>query len=295
MGNKHKRLSSDSLFEFFNAVILIAAFLIVVYPLVYVFSSSFSSARAVMAGRVRLLPIEPTLAGYRAVFSDPMILSGYANTLFYTVVGTSLNIAMTIMAAYPLSRKDFKAGGFIMVAFTFTMFFSGGMIPTYLLINKLGWINHRIVMIVPVALSVYNVIIARAFFKANVPDELHDAAKIDGCSDFRFLGSVVLPISKSIIAVLLLFYAVNHWNSFFTGFLYLSDRKLYPLQLVLRQILLANDSSAAMNLDAAAVREGLNELLKYALIVVASVPVLCLYPFIQKYFVKGVLIGSIKG
>jgi ABC-type sugar transport system, permease component len=292
---KAPKINSDSAFELVNAIILVVLVFLVAYPLIYVLACSFSSVRAVMSGSVRLLPKEPSIAGYKAVFADPSILSGYANTVFYTLVGTCVNIAMTIMAAYPLSRKDFKAGGFIMVAFTFTMFFSGGMIPTYLLINRLGWINHRIVMILPVAMSVFNVIIARTYFSQNIPGELLEAARLDGCSDFRFLASVVLPLSKSIIAVLFLFYAVNHWNSFFTGFLYLTDRKLYPLQLVLRQILLANDASAAMNLDAAAAREGLAELMKYALIVVASLPVLCLYPFIQRYFVKGVMIGSVKG
>jgi putative aldouronate transport system permease protein len=170
------------------------------------------------------------------------------------------------------------------------------MIPTYILISKLGWINKRIVMIIPVALTVYNVIITRTYFQTNIPDEMLEAAQLDGCSDMKFLVKIVLPLSKSIIAVITLFYAVSHWNSFFNAFMYLNDRRLYPLQLVLRQILLANDiSSGMMNLDKAAALEGMRELLRYALIVVASVPVLCLYPFIQKYFVRGIMVGSIKG
>jgi ABC-type sugar transport system, permease component len=264
--------------------------------MIFVVSNSFSSTRAVMAGRVWLLPVDFTLAGYKAVFANRMIVTGYANTIFYTGLGTLVNIAMTIAAAYPLSRKDFKAKNFIMLAFTFTMFFSGGMIPTYMLISNLGWINHRIVMIVPVALTVYNVIITRTYFQTTIPDEMLEAAQIDGCSDFKFLFSIVLPLSKAIIAVITLFYAVNHWNSFFNAFMYLNDKSLYPLQLVLRQILLASDIDSSMtNLSEAAAMEGLKELLKYALIVVASFPVLCLYPLIQKYFVKGVMIGSVKG
>jgi multiple sugar transport system permease protein/putative aldouronate transport system permease protein len=286
----------DLLFDTMNTLFLSIALLVTVYPIIFIISSSFSKTSAVMSGSVWLFPVGFTLDGYRAVFTNDMILTGYANTVFYTAAATLLNIAMTIAAAYPLSRKDFRARNPIMLAFTFTMFFSGGMIPTYMLINSLGWINHRIVMIVPVAMTVYNVIITRTFFQSTIPDELLEAARIDGCSDIRFLLSVVIPISKAIIAVIALFYAVSHWNSFFNAFMYLNDKNLYPLQLVLRQILLANDISSGMtNLDAQAAKEGLSELLKYALIVVASVPVLCMYPFIQKYFVKGVMIGSVKG
>lgn len=286
----------DRLFNFVNTIFLSFVLIVALYPIIFVISNSFSETSAVMSGSVWLFPVGFTLDGYRAVFTDSMILTGYANTIFYTTVATMLNIVMTIAAAYPLSRKDFRARNPIMLAFTFTMFFSGGMIPTYMLINNLGWINHRIAMIVPVAMTVYNVIITRTFFQSTIPDELLEAARIDGCSDIKFLMSIVIPVSKAIIAVITLFYAVSHWNSFFNAFMYLNDKKLYPLQLVLRQILLANDASSGINnLDAQAAKEGLSELLKYALIVVASVPVLCLYPFIQKYFVKGVMIGSIKG
>jgi multiple sugar transport system permease protein/putative aldouronate transport system permease protein len=286
----------DRLFNFVNTIFLSFVLIVALYPIIFVISNSFSETSAVMSGSVWLFPVGFTLDGYRAVFTDSMILTGYANTIFYTTVATMLNIVMTIAAAYPLSRKDFRARNPIMLAFTFTMFFSGGMIPTYMLINNLGWINHRIAMIIPVAMTVYNVIITRTFFQSTIPDELLEAARIDGCSDIKFLMSIVIPVSKAIIAVITLFYAVSHWNSFFNAFMYLNDKKLYPLQLVLRQILLANDASSGINnLDAQAAKEGLSELLKYALIVVASVPVLCLYPFIQKYFVKGVMIGSIKG
>lgn len=287
---------ADKIYNLINTFFLAIILIIVVYPMIFVVSNSFSSTKAVMAGRVWLFPIDFNIDGYKAVFSNDQVVTGYINTLFYTTVGTMVNIVMTVTAAYPLSRKDFKARNVILLLFTFTMFFSGGMIPTYILISKLGWINKRIVMIIPVALTVYNVIITRTYFQTNIPDEMLEAAQLDGCSDMKFLVKIVLPLSKSIIAVITLFYAVSHWNSFFNAFMYLNDRRLYPLQLVLRQILLANDiSSGMMNLDKAAALEGMRELLRYALIVVASVPVLCLYPFIQKYFVRGIMVGSIKG
>jgi multiple sugar transport system permease protein/putative aldouronate transport system permease protein len=290
-------MRGDRLFYFVNDSLLLFAFLLVLYPIVFVFSASFSSPQAVTAGRVWLLPVEPTLEGYRAVFNHDPVLTGYANTVFYTVFGTAFNVFMTVIAAYPLSRKDFRARHVIIVLYTFTMLFSGGLIPTYLLISALGLLDQRLVMILPTGIGVWNLIITRTYFQHTISDDLLDAAKIDGCSDMRFLWKVVLPISPAILAVLTLFYAVGHWNQFFNAFLYLSSEDKFPLQLVLRDILILNESVSQDYIDPAEVelRRGLAELLKYSLIIVASLPVWLVYPFIQKHFVKGVMIGSLKG
>jgi multiple sugar transport system permease protein/putative aldouronate transport system permease protein len=289
----------DRLFYIINDVLLVLFVVPVVYPLVYVVSSSLSSPVATMTGQVVLWPVEPTLRAYREVFSYPPIMTGYKNTVIYVVVGTLLNVVLTVLAAYPLSRRDFKGRSVLMLVFAFTMFFSGGLIPRYILVSKLGLINTRLAMILPSALSVYNVIITRTFFQHSIPEELLEAAKIDGCSDFRFLTLVVLPLSSAILAVITLFYAVFHWNAFLDAFLFLSKRSLLPLQLILREILILNQIDAGMlagvDVEALEQREGMVQILKYASIVVASVPVLMIYPFIQRYFVKGVMIGSLKG
>lgn len=266
------------------------------YPLIYIVSSSFSSADAVTAGEVWLWPVDFSLEGYKAVFAYKQIWTGYGNSLFYMIVGTFINITLTILAAYPLSRKDFYGRNFFMLLFLFTMLFSGGLIPNYLLVKELGMLNTRWAMIIPNAMSVFNVIITRTYFKMTIPDELHEAAKMDGCSDFRFLAKVVLPLSGPIIAVMGLFYAVGHWNAFFNALIYLRDQDYYPLQLVLNNILVQNEVDPEMFIDveSQAAIAGLRELLKYSLIVVASIPVLVIYPFVQKHFVKGVMIGSLK-
>jgi putative aldouronate transport system permease protein len=290
----------DRIFMIFNNLLLVIAFLLVAYPLIYIISSSLSSTSAVLAGRVTFFPVEPTLKGYKAVFENKHILTGYSNSILYTIFGTLINVIVTLLAAYPLSRVDFKQRNFFMFLFTFTMFFNGGLIPTYILINQLGMINTRWVMIIPTALSVWNMIITRTYFQSTISTELLEAAQIDGCGDFKFFGIVVLPLSKSIIAVITLFYAVGHWNAFFNGFIYLSKKDLFPLQLILREILILNQIDSTMitnvvNVEEMAAKEGLRELLKYSVIIVASIPVLCIYPFVQKHFVKGVMIGSIKG
>lgn len=290
----------DMVFILAYNIFLAFVLVIVLYPLIYIISSSFSSPGAVTSGKVWLLPMEPSIAGYKAVFAYKDIWTGYANSLFYAFFGTTLNVVLTIAAAYPLSRKDFKARNAIMVLFTFTMFFNGGLIPTYLLVDKLGMIDTRAAMILPSALSVWNVIITRTFFQANISNELLEAAKLDGCSDIRFITRIVVPLSGAIIAVITLFYAVGHWNSFFSAFIFLKDNKLMPLQIKLRTILILNQVDPSMmtgnvNIDEMDRRANLRELLKYSLIIVASFPVLCVYPFVQKYFVKGIMIGSIKG
>jgi putative aldouronate transport system permease protein len=294
-----QKTQGDKIFDAVNYALLTIVLVIILYPLIYVFSSSFSSTSAVMAGRVWLLPVEPTLRGYKAISEHKYILSGYANSFYYMFFGTIVNVIMTIMAAYPLSRKDFKARNLIMGLFVFTMFFGGGMIPTYILINQLGLINKRLVMIIPGALSVWNVIITRTYFQTNISDELLEAAQLDGCSDIKFILQVVIPLSGAIIAVITLFYAVGHWNAFFNAFIYLHDKNLFPLQLILREVLILSEIDVSMiasvRMEEIEAREGIKELLKYSLIVAASLPVLCMYPFVQKYFVKGVMIGAIKG
>ncbi|MEA4822823.1 MAG: carbohydrate ABC transporter permease [Clostridiaceae bacterium] len=291
----------DRLFYTINYIFLTGIFIIVLYPLIYIVSCSFSNPQAVVAGRVWLLPIQPTLAGYKTIFENSSVITGYANTLFYTASGTLLALIMTILAAYPLSRKDFALGNAIMMIFTFTMYFGGGLIPTYLLVQDLKLSNTRMVMIILGSLSVYNIIVMRTFFKTNIPSELLEAAQVDGCSDYRFLWSIALPLSKAVIAVITLFYAVGYWNSWFNALIYISDRSKYPLQMILREILILNKvdaemlASGQMTTEDIAIKQNMYELLKFSLIIVASLPVLCVYPFIQRYFVKGIMIGAIKG
>ncbi|MEC0176989.1 carbohydrate ABC transporter permease [Paenibacillus favisporus] len=292
-----KEVRADQWFTLLNYAVLSIILIVVLYPLVFVVSASFSSSTAVLSGRVWLWPVEPTLEGYRAVFKNAMVVKGFLNTMFYTVAGTGINLVLSVMAAYPLSRKDFRGRNGFMLLFVFTMMFSGGLIPSYLLVKDLGMIDTVWAMLLPTALSVWNVIIMRTYFQTTIPDELLEASQLDGCSDLRFLLRIVLPLSGPILAVIALFYAVGHWNQYFNAMIYLKRAELYPLQLVLRDILVQNEVNIDMLGDAktAAARQGLRELLKYSLIVVTSFPLLVVYPFVQKFFVKGVMIGSLKG
>ena len=278
-------------------VIIIVLTLVVLYPIVYIVSASFSSTTAIAQGRVWLWPVEFSTQAYEVLLEYEDIWVGYRNTIFYTVVATVLNVGLTMMCAFPMARKDLKGRGFLSMFFTFTMLFSGGMIPNYLLVKSLGMVNTRWAMIIPGAMSVYNMIVARTFIQSNIHDELMEAAKIDGCDDFRFFFQIVLPLSKAIIAVLALWYAVSHWNAYFNAFLYLTDKDKYPLQIFLREILVQNQfSSDAFTSSIEAVqKEQLQLLLKYAVIVVSTLPLFAFYPLAQKYFVKGVMIGSVKG
>jgi multiple sugar transport system permease protein/putative aldouronate transport system permease protein len=287
----------EGLFYFINDLILFVAFILVAYPILYVFSASFSSPSAVMANKVILWPVDFSLEGYKAVLQEQKVWVGYSNTVFYTIVGTIINLTLTIICAYPLSRKDFVGRNVFMFIISFTMIFSGGMLPTYLVIKELGIINTRWAMLLPGAIGVWNVIIARTYYQSNISDELLEVSFLDGCDNFRFLWKIVLPLSKPITAVMVLFYAVGHWNAYFNAFIYLSNRSLFPLQLYLREILVMNEISSNMTYDAQlmAARQGLADLLKYSLIIVASLPIWCMYPFIQKYFVKGIMVGAIKG
>lgn len=294
---KIRKSGSDKVFDGIVLVFLTLLLILVLYPLIYIVSASFSSASAVTSGKVILLPVDFSLEGYKAVFENKDIWLGYKNTIIYTVCGTFINVAVTLMAAYPLSRKDLQGKGILTFFFTFTMLFGGGMIPNYILIRDLHLMNTRWAIILPGALSVYNMIVARTFIQSNIPDELLEASQLDGCSDTKYFFSIILPLSKAVIAVLALFYGVGHWNAYFNAFLYLNDKKLYPLQIFLREILINNtmDMNSFVDPTLMEAKQGLADLLKYSLIIVASVPVLCLYPFAQKYFVKGVMIGSVKG
>ena len=286
----------DRIFLGFVFAFLTLVLVAITYPLIFIVSSSFSSGQAVGAGKVWLLPVEPTLVGYETVFRHSTILLGYLNSAVYTVLGTLINIFVTVLVAYPLSRKDFFGGKFIVLALLFTMMFAGGLIPLYLTVRRVGILNTRLAMLIPQALHVWQVIVARTFFVSTIPDELTEAAEMDGCSDANFLWRVVLPLSKPVIAVLVLLYAVFHWNAYFDALIYLNNPRLFPLQIVLRNILILNQARDMMVVATEQVaRQNLVALLKYSLIVVASAPIIALYPFAQKHFIKGVMIGSLKG
>ncbi|MFB9276569.1 carbohydrate ABC transporter permease [Cohnella cellulosilytica] len=279
--------------------LLLVTLCVTLFPILYIVSASFSAPSAVIAGKVWLWPVDVSVSGYKAVFGYGGIWLGFANTLYYTVIGTLISLALTVLAAYPLSRPDFRAGKPLMMLFTFTMFFSGGLIPTYLLVNQLGLYDSRMAVILPSALAVYNLIITRTFFQSSIPRELLEAAKLDGCSDFAFLLRIALPLSGAILAVNGLFYAIGYWNNIQSALIYLNSNDKMPLQMILRAILIQNqvDPSLMANVDtnAMAERAHLREQLKYALIVVSSLPVILLYPLVQRYFVRGIMIGSIKG
>ncbi|MDF2646824.1 MAG: sugar transporter permease [Paenibacillus sp.] len=285
----------DKLFLISIYVLLSLLLVVVLYPLIYIFSSSFSSPSAVTSGRVWLWPVEFSLKGYATLIENPKVVTGYANSLFYTAAGTVISVALTIMIAYPLSRKTFFGRNMLMMLITFTLLFSGGLIPTYLVVKQMGLIDTRWALLIPNAIWVWQVIIARTFFQSSIPDELIDASEIDGCSDLRFMWSVVVPLSKPIIAVLFLMYAVGQWNAYFDALIYLKTANLFPLQLILRSIIILNNSSNATDALKQVERQQLAELLKYSLIVVATLPVLVIYPFVQRYFVQGMLVGSVKG
>lgn len=293
-----KESKGDKAFNAFNLIILSFITIIVLYPLIYILSASISNPDLVYNGEVWLFPRGVTFEGYQRVLQDPEILTGYGNTIFYTIVGTIINLAITLAAAYSLSKKFLPGGRIAMLFMVFTMYFSGGMIPTYLVMKNLNLLDTRLVIIVSGAISTYNLIIARTFFVNGVPKEIEEASVIDGCSVFRTFFSIVLPLSKAVIGVLALYYGVGHWNSYFNALIYLSDSDKFPLQLVLRGILISNQQKAAMALDneeMMQVQQRVANLIKYAVIVVSSLPVLVAYPFLQKYFAKGVMIGSLKG
>ena len=290
-----KETFSDKVFNFFNVLLTILITLIVLYPLIYILSASFSDPMAVMNGEVLLIPVDFTFAGYQKVFQNEDIVTGYLNSIQYTIVGTAVNLVMTVLGAYPLSRKDFYGRNVLTAFFAFTMFFGGGMIPTYLVIQDLGLLNNFWVMSLPGAVSVWSMVIVRTFFQSSIPDELREAAVIDGCSNTRLLMTIILPLSIPVLAVITMQYAVGHWNAYFNALIYITDREKYPLQMVLRELLMQSKMDEMMDTEGAVTQQMLAESLKYAGMVVASVPVSLLYPFLQRYFVKGVMVGAIKG
>ena len=296
--NRIKTSRVDKIYYTLMNIFLFLFFIIILLPLLNVVASSFSNSVVVNQGRVLFWPVQPTLEGYKAVFEYPGIWRAYANTFLYTITGTMLNLAMTMIAAYPLARRGLPFKGIVVALFMFTMLFSGGTIPGYLLVKNLGMIDTIWAMIVPGAISVYNMIIARTFIQ-NIPDDIEEAAKIDGCSDFRYFFEMVLPLSKTVIAVLALYYAVGHWNDYFTAFLYMMDTDKMPLQITLRAILIKNSftEAAGITIDEETMlnNQARQDLLKYSLIIVSSVPILVLYPFIKKFFMKGVMLGAVKG
>lgn len=295
--SKIAKSRGDRWFDLINYTLLFLILISVLYPLYLVVIASVSDPNAVGTGQVWLVPVDFNLDGYKRIFEDGSIWRGYANTIFYTVIGTTLNVVVTMMVAFTLSRKEFKPRKVLMGYLLITMYFSGGMIPTYLTVQSLHLDNTRLIMIIMGAVNVFNVIIARNFIESNIPDELFEAANIDGCSYFKFFTRFVLPLSKAGIAVLVLYYGVSHWNEYMNALIYLRDEKLYSLQLILREILVANQMKEGMVADINSVlaRAKVAELIKYGVIVVSSLPMLILYPFLQKYFVQGVMLGSVKG
>lgn len=294
---KVRESRGDKVFDAVNMVFLVLCFAVVLLPLLHIVSCSLSNAQNVVRNKVWIWPVDLDLEAYRAVFKNKDIATGYANSLLYATLGTAISVMLTMLLAYPLSRKEFYGRNAVTTMMIVTMLFSGGMIPLFLVVQKLGMYNTIWAMVVPNAITVWNVIITRTFLKENITDELYDAAQIDGCSDTLFLFRFVFPLSKAIVAVLTLFYAVAQWNKYMDALLYLQDKKLYPLQIVLRNVLIINSATPSMMTDvaAAAKYQGLSQTVRYAVIVVASLPLLVAYPFVQKFFVKGVMIGSVKG
>ncbi len=296
-GKKIKKSHEDKIFDTVTYILLGFFMLIVLYPLYFIVIASFSDPYAVLTGKTALLPKGLNVKSYVRIFQEDTIWRGYLNSILYTTTGTLLNVTLTMMIAYPLSRKYFSGRKTIMTILLITMYFSGGLIPTYILVNKLNLRDTFWVMIVLGAISVYNVIVARTFLESNISSELEEAAQIDGCSQFRFFGYMVVPLSKAIIAVLVLYYAVGHWNDYMRGLIYLDKPEKYPLQMVIRSILIQTQmiEKDTIDIEELNAQMKLAEAMKYGVMIVSSVPVLLLYPFIQKYFIKGVMIGSVKG
>lgn len=277
--------------------LLVGIFMLVcLYPVYFVIIASISSSAAVNSGKLLLWPEGFHLSGYQFVFSDTRIMTGYANTLIYTAGGTVLGLLCSLAAGYALSRRDLPFRNLIMMVMVFTMYFHGGMIPTYLVIKNLGLINTRAVLIILGCVSVYNIILIRTFFQSNIPIELHEAATIDGCGNMRFFLQFALPLSKAIVAVIALYLAVGNWNSYYNALVYTTDNRLKPLQLFIREMLMQSNSTTDFaDAELASQHMLMLQVIKYAVIVVATVPIMCVYPFLQKYFVQGVMIGSVKG
>ncbi|MEC0093584.1 carbohydrate ABC transporter permease [Paenibacillus macquariensis] len=297
-----KESGRDKAFAIGIYIYVFLAFIIVAYPVVYMLSASISDPKLVSSGEMWLWPKGITFDGYKRVFENASIWRGYGNTILYTVIGTLINLIVTLPAAYALSRKDFVGRNFFMGMFMVTMFFGGGLVPSYLLIKNLGMVDTIWAIVIPSAASIWNIIVSRTFFQSTIPNELQEAAQIDGCTNMRLFFQIVLPLSMPIIAVMGLFYGVGNWNSYFSALIYLNDENKFPLQLILRQILVLQEMSAqpggSMDATTALALNNKAEvaaLVKYAVIIVATLPIIAIYPFLQRYFVQGVMIGSVKG
>lgn len=301
MSTAIKETNKDKVFKVFIFLFLTTALLIVLYPLIYIISASISNPAAVNSGEMWLLPKDITFEGYQMIFQNDAIWRGYLNTIFYTAFGTLINLAVTIPAAYALSRKDLFGRNFFTGMFVLTMFFSGGLIPTYLVVKSLGLIDTVWAMVLPNAAAVWNIVIARVFFQSSIPKGLEEAAIIDGASNFKMFMKIILPLSAPIIAVMALFYGVGHWNGYFNALIYLSDKDMYPLQLVLREILVLQEMASQNSNMSGSMAEALHSkqqlaaIIKYGVMIVSTLPVIIVYPFLQRFFVKGVMIGSLKG
>ena len=292
----HERSASDVSFRIVVGIITIFSFVVVLYPLYFIVIASFSDSTLVNRGEVLFYPKGISLYGYEQIFTRPDIWRGYLNTVIYSFCGTALNLAVTLPAAYTLSRRNFPARGIIMKLFVFTMYFNGGLIPTYMLINEVGLLNNPLIMIIIGAVNVYNLIITRTFFENSIPEDLYEAATLYGCSHFRYFFTIVIPLSKAVTAVIMLYYLVGHWNDFFNALLYLNSDAYQPLQIILRNLLLLNQAMAGSSgAGASAYAQQYADQIKFGVIIVSTLPVLCVYPFIQKYFEKGVMIGAVKG
>ena len=287
----------DHIFNFFNYLLLTLIGIVSLYPLIYVFSASLSSTNAVVSGRVWLWPVEPTALAYRQVLKNSHIITGYLNSIIYALAGTVVSVLLSLMGGYALSRKKLVGRNLFNRLFIFATLFSGGMIPFYLVVRNLGMINTRWSLIIPNALNVFHIMLMRTHIRTTVPEEMLEAADIDGCGHFRKLIMMVTPLSGSILAVLSLYCIVGQWNSYFNALMFLNDYDYYPLQIVLREILIMNtvDISTITDISALELKQGLADIMKYALIVVSSAPLIIAYPFVQKFFVKGVALGSMKG
>lgn len=306
---KTKKLSKTKIKNgIFNAVIYILLLLLAVimlYPLIFVLSASFSDPKAVAGGEMLLLPVKPSLEGYRYLMQYKEIWVGYGNTIFYMIAGTLLNLAATLPCAYAMSRKDLKGRKHLMIYFMITMYFSGGMIPGYLNIKSLGLLDTRGVILINGLVSTFNLIVARTYFMTSIPWEIQEAAVIDGCNDFQIFGKIIFPLSKAITVVMTLYYGVGRWNSYFVEMIYLKDRNKFPLQLFLREILTKSTfaktamadgmSFSAEQMMALIKQADTANMIKYGVIVLSALPMLIIYPFLQKYFEQGVMIGSVKG
>ena len=282
-------------FRIFNAIALTALVIVCFYPMYHVIMASFTEGNALLAHRGLLLaPIEPNVDAYIKIFENPILLKSYGNTIYICVVGIIINILLTSLGAYVLTRKEFKLRGPIMMMILFTMYFGGGLIPSYMLIKNLHLLNTLWSVILPGAIGTYNMIVLRTAY-ASLPESLAESAKVEGAGHFQILFQIVMPLSKATLAVIVLYYLVGHWNSWFSASLYLDDRNKYPLQLLLREILIENDNGEMGQEMLDEDKQAISEVLKYAVITVSTLPVLCLYPFLQKYFTKGVMIGAVKG